>query len=46
MQKYSENCTCPLDIRVVLQRNNQPIEKEAQLEPLDDAVYNIVVTNK
>ncbi len=45
MTKPNEDCKCRLETRVVLQRNDRPLEKESQLEPTDDAVYKIVVTN-
>ena len=36
---------CSLEVSYYLQRNDGSLEPEAQLEPSDDAVYKIVVTN-
>jgi hypothetical protein len=44
-RKFTADCACRLDVRYVLQRNNQPVEGETLFEPTDDAVYKIVVTN-
>jgi len=45
-KKFTADCECPLEVRYVLQRNDQPLEPETQFEPTDDAVYKIVVTNR
>jgi len=44
-KKFTE-CECPLEVRYALQRNLEPFEGEDRLEPTDDAVYKIVVTNR
>ena len=44
--KVTQECECPLEVRYVLQRNDQPVEGETRFEPTDDAVYKIVVTNR
>ena len=36
---------CYLDVSYYMQRNDESLESEAQLEPSDDAVYKIIVTN-
>lgn len=47
MDKRVDNCPCKLRAQFVLQRNaSWPSESEESLEPSDDAVYKIIVTNE